>query len=1032
MKFKKVEISAFRIFTDQDKGEFDFTNTDGEAVDFVSIYAPNGFGKTSFYDAVEWCVTNNVQRFWQNEGLTKESLSSLGEISEEGKVRLLKNTKVADSVIPFVKIETDTEQLSRELRVHGNARNDIAAKASFEKGDFRQVILSQEWISSFLKESNGEHRYHIFMQNPALVELADYYKQVAALGPATRSLIAELQKAIHEKQAAIVILDEGDLLEAVNTLIIDLQKKGERHSQVALSASPKDVLDFNNQITDRVADLAAAQDRVGAYLRNIDEVKSALSIHFESIAKREDVVNAILQNRQVLIKFAQLQAHENDKNTKEGLRNVSAKEREELEKLVLQCNEYERVKTIIEQKTIEKNQAKAALNHAEGLLSQLSVDEQELLARLSGINETISSLETSINSLPDLTKDLQETENGFQQTENEIRRLNGEITGHRTTFEESERNQTPYLEAIIYLNARDYSNSHITSLADLTGDLALLVEKSKQLTELKQQQITAENNIQAQNEFSTTLRDFIQQGLVIANEQKTGTCPLCTSVFDSYEALVDKILHNNYLSLRTQELMQSLSSVQQKVNDRQKDITDIVISLSDACNKAIQNQQRVSEDAQKAIQSLEVKRAEQEQFNKGYRATFNAIQAILTGLSLNDYTQKLHTEKKIAETSKERVSLELQDAQHRIKLHKEEQNSANSKIAAIEKDITSQSLNEGFLSVLTWFKNNLPTTAVSKAVLETKMMELSANINSIFEQSKGIQNEIDALQNELAIYSQQHVTDILQVLEDERVELSSAILAFDSFFLRSFSFNAENVSMESLSNHLQSLEQSQKVAIDSNLALITEYRKLQEYNKNLMPFLQSENAKLEIRQLNRDVEELETIVLPYVEKERKSLQQFLEKQIEAYFYTTLINQIYKKIDPHPDFKEVKFISDFESENPRLDVFVTNSNDEQMLIPNLYFSTAQINILSLSIFLASALNSNNYDCIFVDDPIQSMDSINVLSTIDLIRGIVANQKKQVILSTHDSNFHNLLKKKIPQDHFKSKFIEFETFGKVKVD
>jgi len=1032
MKFKKVEISAFRIFTDQDRGEFDFTNTDGEAVDFVSIYAPNGFGKTSFYDAVEWCVTNNVQRFWQNEVLTKESLSSLGEISEEGKVRLLKNTKVADSVVPFVKIETDTGQLSRELRVHGNARNDIAAKASFEKGDFRQVILSQEWISSFLKESDGEHRYRIFMQNPALVELADYYKQVAALGPATKSHIAVLQKAIHEKQAAIIILDEGDLLEAVNTLIIDLQKKGERHSQVALSASPKDVLDFNNHITDRVADLTAAQDRGGVYLRSIDEGKSALSIHFESIARRQDVVNAILQNRQVLIKFGQLQAHENDKNTKEGLRNVAAKEREELEKLLLQYNEYERVKTIIEQKSIEKNQSKAALNNAERLLSQISLNEQELLARLSGINEAISSLETSINNLPDLTKDLQGTENGLQQTENEIRRLNDEIASHRTVFEESERNQIPYLEAIIYLNDRNFSDIHITSLADLAGDFALLVEKNKQLNGLKQQLVTTENNIQAHNEFGTTLRDFIQQGLVIANEQKTGTCPLCTSVFDSYETLVDKILHNNYLSLRTQELMQLLSSAQQKLNDGQKDITDIVKSLTDACDKAIQNQQRVGEDAQRAIQSLEIKRTEHEQFNRNYRATFNAIQAILTGLSLNDYAQKLHTEKKVTETSKEKISLELQDAERQIKLYKDEQNSANSKIAAIEKDITSQSLNEDFISVLTWFKSNLPTTAVSKAALETKMMEISSNINAIFEQSKDIQSAIDALQNELAIYNQQRVIDILQASEDERVELSSAILAFESFFLRSFSFNAENASIELLSNHLQALEQSQKATIDGNEALITEYRKLQEYNKNLMPFLQSEKAKLEIRQLNKDVEELETIVLPYVEKERKSLQQFLEKQIEAYFYTTLINQIYKKIDPHPDFKEVKFISDFESENPRLDVFVTNSNDEQMLIPNLYFSTAQINILSLSIFLASALNSSNYDCIFVDDPIQSMDSINVLSTIDLIRGIVANQKKQIILSTHDSNFHNLLKKKIPQEHFKSKFIEFETFGKVKVD
>ncbi|RZM25589.1 MAG: hypothetical protein EOO88_18765 [Pedobacter sp.] len=146
----------------------------------------------------------------------------------------------------------------------------------------------------------------------------------------------------------------------------------------------------------------------------------------------------------------------------------------------------------------------------------------------------------------------------------------------------------------------------------------------------------------------------------------------------------------------------------------------------------------------------------------------------------------------------------------------------------------------------------------------------------------------------------------------------------------------------------------------------------------------------------------------------------------------MINDLYKKIDPHPDFKEVHFHADFDTEYPRLDVFVKNTRDEEILIPNLYFSTAQINILSLSIFLASALNTSDYDCIFIDDPIQSMDSVNILSTIDLLRSITLNYGKQIILSTHDESFYNLLKKKMPPGKFKSKFLELETVGKVKIN
>ena len=79
------------------------------------------------------------------------------------------------------------------------------------------------------------------------------------------------------------------------------------------------------------------------------------------------------------------------------------------------------------------------------------------------------------------------------------------------------------------------------------------------------------------------------------------------------------------------------------------------------------------------------------------------------------------------------------------------------------------------------------------------------------------------------------------------------------------------------------------------------------------------------------------------------------------------------------------------------------------------------------FLLKSFNS-----IFIDDPIQSMDSINVLSTIDLIRSIIVNERRQIILSTHDNKFFNLLKKKIPYPQYRSRFIELETFGKVKLE
>jgi exonuclease SbcC len=164
----------------------------------------------------------------------------------------------------------------------------------------------------------------------------------------------------------------------------------------------------------------------------------------------------------------------------------------------------------------------------------------------------------------------------------------------------------------------------------------------------------------------------------------------------------------------------------------------------------------------------------------------------------------------------------------------------------------------------------------------------------------------------------------------------------------------------------------------------------------------------------------------------KSINTSLKTQINQYFHVDLINTIYRKIDPHPDFKRIDFACDFPDEGkPQLQVRLKDG--DEIISPTLHFSSAQINVLSLSIFLAKAINTTNegkaVDCIFIDDPVQSMDSINVLGVIDLLRSLSVNLGKQIIVSTHDENFHALLKQKLPEHLFKSKFLELESFGKV---
>ena len=58
-KIKEIDITAFRAYKDVQKFDFIHKNS-GNIANLVAIYAPNGYGKTSFFDAVEWAVTGTI------------------------------------------------------------------------------------------------------------------------------------------------------------------------------------------------------------------------------------------------------------------------------------------------------------------------------------------------------------------------------------------------------------------------------------------------------------------------------------------------------------------------------------------------------------------------------------------------------------------------------------------------------------------------------------------------------------------------------------------------------------------------------------------------------------------------------------------------------------------------------------------------------------------------------------------------------------------------------------------------------------
>ena len=103
-------------------------------------------------------------------------------------------------------------------------------------------------------------------------------------------------------------------------------------------------------------------------------------------------------------------------------------------------------------------------------------------------------------------------------------------------------------------------------------------------------------------------------------------------------------------------------------------------------------------------------------------------------------------------------------------------------------------------------------------------------------------------------------------------------------------------------------------------------------------------------------------------------------------------------------------------------------------PELFFSSAQLNAVALSVFLGGALSSYNskVKTIFIDDPIGHFDDLNVLSFIDVIRTIISETDWQIIISTHEENFYEIMKVKLNPQYYNSKFLVFKDEGIVVED
>jgi exonuclease SbcC len=426
---------------------------------------------------------------------------------------------------------------------------------------------------------------------------------------------------------------------------------------------------------------------------------------------------------------------------------------------------------------------------------------------------------------------------------------------------------------------------------------------------------------------------------------------------------------------------------------------------------------------------------------KKSQSILNDLNLLLGNLeSFDELLIKIHNDLKKIEKERLVLTNQMKEKESSILEKEEFIKSINDKIKISEPNLLKYQNSIEYKEVKDYFVNELNSNNIEKAILFKSISNTELNIKYLKSNKENLIKSSDELKKKLSNYTLSKDEYIKKTEELSNVKNLTLRFyeSYENYIQSEFDLIINEKDKSQIEKAFTNLIDTQKKLKKQTETTIQKYKTVRILNDACITATESKKVQDQIDRINKNLEELikgEKVL----NNEKNSLKSHLKTSIETYFYTPLINVIYRKIDPHPDYKEIKFECDFSKEKPRLQIYTTSLDEDDNLVksvPSLYFNTAQVNILSLSIFLARALKTknpktgNSVDCIFIDDPIQSMDSINVLSFIDLFRGLTLSLNKQLIVSTHEENFHLLLQKKIPPEFFKSTFIEFETFGKLK--
>lgn len=921
--------------------EFDLDNRD-----IAVLAGPNGYGKTSFFDAVEWALTGklyryelanderNTSRFINFQPFNENAVVSLDFSNGDKKYTITRECinhedKATDYGENRTKVTLTGSDINTLSNKHAtNALNKILvytdwqSKIRFEDVFSQYHLLTQDKLKHFIQGARGTER---FLQLSVLLgtdRFSKYKDSMKCTEDYFAQKVKNLQTDLQDIDARITVLKEQisnneatniedkltGILVMYNLLEINLPEMHEKDLVKRCMLYKKYASTESNTIETKISNCEQLFSQFGNLHPEISKYQTA-----------KEFYNRLSILPELYTKFLKLDYLIKNQDLYKNF-NISS------DQLIKKLSDASQI----------INTLSLYISDIQSIEMNLHLYEKALTAYQASNYESTASF---INALDNVILNLKTSNSQIYYRKNE---MGGRIGLGEIVLEIPRLVESMSISSILISKME-----HIKKICQDTNGRQTNIDKD--LDEKRKAKQSIETEIAELNTLDANVRKILNESLLHLSRTTNldVDCPVCNTSFKTDE-LIGKIKiqlgQKNPITEQKLNLQQSLiNDINNLHDEKAKLVTKLINELTEVATM-VSGIVRDIQDLKQLILSEEIKCKE-----------------LITSLKDN--------KKMIEDSQKTYMSYLLE-----LNLSSSEGPALGDILTNLNNDVNNQISLLGydcFNIDMTTFNSNLASyqsyITIFESDLQEKGIQLTSSIeDQVLEKISGYRDQINKLKE------QKSLVDLLNVKLDEL----SKLITEDA---NRNNLNALVIKRESINSEL-----GDNTRIQNNLKL------LQQAVTN------------SISQINQEL----------IDENRE-----------------FVNSIFKRLNPHPYFRDVEFNLDFTRQRNNTLYLNCIHKNEFSVNPAYIFSSAQVNILALSIFLSIALRQRctRLDTFLLDDPIQNMDDMNVIAFIDILRSLGKNDTldKQIIMSTHDEQFYRLMVKKFR--FFKTKAFEFKEYN-----